>query len=279
MDGGAGTLKGLRAQRVRKRTIPQMDRFDMRMSMREVSHPQSFPTSVHRSAYNLGKDALADVCGMHLRSREDWHLVNSWFPLHYIHASNMATAFVATEDKTEVLTVVMQAQLLLGYVVWVSEGRVWARARNVRQCCSTTSDQCFCNHGSRLKAFIGRQIEGDVARRSILPQGSEASVDDRESNEGVAESDFDPGADFESDSGSDDSDDSDNGSDDDDDDDGDTQPDGEEVYGFDGVDLDDLDGIKQVQPGTVVLALVESASLYLFDRLGIPSSSSAGFLL
>lgn len=30
MDGGAGTLKGLRAHRVRKRTIPQMDRFNMR---------------------------------------------------------------------------------------------------------------------------------------------------------------------------------------------------------------------------------------------------------
>jgi hypothetical protein len=220
------------------------------------------------------------VCGMHLRSREDWHLVNSWFPLHYIHASNMATAFVATEDKTEVLTVVMQAQLLLGYVVWVSEAEFGRALEMCANAAPPPPTNAFVITAHDWKAFIGRQIEGDVARRSILPQGSEASVDDRESNEGVdAESDFDPGAEFESDSGSDDSDDSDNGSDDDDDDDGDTQPDGEEVYGFDGVDLDDLDGIKQVQPGTVVLALVESASLYLFDRLGIPSSSSAGFLL
>ncbi|ETS65270.1 hypothetical protein PaG_00346 [Moesziomyces aphidis] len=174
----------------------------------------------------------------------------------------MATAFVATEDKTEVLTVVMQAQLLLGYVVWVSEAEFGRALEMCANAAPPPPTNAFVITAHDWKAFIGRQIEGDVARRSILPQGSEASVDDRESNEGVdAESDFDPGADFESDSGSDDSDDSDNGSDDDDDDDGDTQPDGEEVYGFDGVDLDDLDGIKQVQPGTVETCQIAELNL------------------
>lgn len=217
------------------------------------------------------------VCGMHLRSREDWHLINSWFPLHYIHGFGMATAFVATEDKTEVLTVVMQAQLLLGYVVWVSEAEFGHAIETCANAAPPPPTNAFVITAHDWKDFIGSQIEGSIARGSTLSHASETFVDSRASNEDLdAETDLDSVA--ESDSDPDEEDDSDD-SDDDEDDDGDTWPDGEEGSGFDGVAIDDLDGNKQLRPGTVALTIVESVSLSLFDELGIPASSSAGFLL
>ncbi|GAK66993.1 uncharacterized protein PAN0_016c5218 [Moesziomyces antarcticus] len=171
-----------------------------------------------RSAYKLGKDALAD-------------------------------AFVATEDKTEVLTVVMQAQLLLGYVVWVSEAEFGHAIETCANAAPPPPTNAFVITAHDWKDFIGSQIEGSIARGSTLSHASETFVDSRASNEDLdAETDLDSVA--ESDSDPDEEDDSDD-SDDDEDDDGDTWPDGEEGSGFDGVAIDDLDGNKQLRPGTV----------------------------